>query len=102
MSALANDMARLLWWYMLWLMRRPWMKALQRRWLRMGSEARQIARLRGFIKQNRFARRWGLLVIRIGMNFVLASALLTIVYLAVLNLYLSGAFSGPKPEQGIG
>ena len=99
MSALANDMARLLWWYMLWLMRRPWMKALQRRWLTWVRESRRENAKRAVKRQNAWARKWGLPLLRGAMTVLLISVLITITYLIATNLYESGAFQVPQREK---
>lgn len=96
MSWLANEMARLLWWYMLWLMRRPWMKALQRRWLTWVRPHKRVAAKKAVLKQNKWARKWGLRTLSIAMNVVLASLIITITYLVAINLYEVGAFEVPK------
>ena len=90
-------MARLLWWYILWLMRRPWMKRLQHRWLTHIVRERKRAKAReDVLRQNRFARKWGLKGLTVIMNFVLASLIFTLVYLISVNLYEAGVFEGPK------
>ena len=48
------------------------------------------------MRQNRFARKWGLKGLTIIMNFVLASLTLTLVYLIAINLLEAGVFEGPK------
>jgi len=95
MSALADEMARLLWWYLLWLMRRPWMKRIQRRWLGWVRESRRQGAVKAVKSQNKLARRWGYKTLRLVMNLLLASVLVTVFYLLTLNLYESGAFQVP-------
>ena len=96
MTALADEMARLLWWYLLWVMRRPWMKRLQKRWLTWVRESRREGAVAAVKQQNKLARKWGLKVLRIAMTALLASILLTVCYLVALNLYESGAFHVPS------
>jgi hypothetical protein len=102
MSALASELARLIWWYMLWLMRRPWMKALQKRWLTWVRESKRDSARIAVRRQNRWARKWGLPLITISVNLLLASVLLTMVYLLAINLYESGAFTVPAEKQRAG
>lgn len=88
-------MARELWWAMLWFMRRPWMKRLQRASTRIFGEARQAKAVASLQRQNAFARRYGLPLITIALNLMLASILVTTAYLILLNLGESGALTVP-------
>lgn len=95
MSALARLLARRLWWALLWLMRRPWMKRLHRAtaaWLPEG--ARRRAR-RSIVRQNRLARRYGLMTLTFSFNLLLASLALTLTFMAALHLYESGVLTLP-------
>jgi hypothetical protein len=99
MSAIAKDMARLLWWYLLWVMRRPWMKRLQKGWLNWVREAKRQGAAESVKKQNRWARRFGLPLLTLAMNLLLVSVILTVAYLTAINLYEAGAFSVPTTPQ---
>lgn len=96
MSALANFLARLIWWSCLWLMRRPLIKKLQRRSSHFfpkgfGSRARD-----SFIRQNRFARRNGVRIIAAILNLFFAYTLVLIAYVMVLSLNEDGFFTLPR------
>jgi len=89
-------MARLLWWYMLWLMRRPWMKRLQKAWLKFVPEGRRVRANDSLRSQNRWALKYGLRLLTGAMNFLIASMLVTILYLVAINLYEAGSFQVSK------
>jgi len=76
------------------------MKRLQKFWLNriVRSNKRERARAE-VMRQNRFARRWGLKGLTIIMNFVLAMITITLVYLISVNLYEAGLFEGPKSDN---
>jgi len=78
---------------MLWLMRRPWMKRLQRNSAKLFPASMQDRAHRSMVRQNRFARRIGLPMLTVSMNLFLASILLTTTYFAVLSLYESGTLT---------
>lgn len=95
MSALADYLARRLWFYMLWFMRRRWMKRLQ--WRTMGHAKREEepARWEQFKRQNRFSRRIGLPLMRFMMNVFVISILISFSYATAVYLYSIGAFTVP-------
>ncbi len=96
MSALAAWMARRLWTAMLWLLRRRWMKGLQRGSAQMlPPRMRQGARA-SIARQNRFARRYGLSMLTVSLNLLLASLALTLAYFVALHVIDSGALSLPE------
>lgn len=99
MSDFARASARWLWFWMLWLMRRPWMRRLQRRWLLMVPEHRRARALESMVAQNRFALRYGLRTLVVCFNVLYASIALTVVYSVVVRLYLSGALTFPHEAQ---
>lgn len=77
--------ARRLWAAMLWLMRRPWMRRIQRAsygWLppRMQEAARQ-----NIARQDRFARRVGLPLMRLTVFIVFFSLASTVAFMLVLR-----------------
>ncbi|MBN9500963.1 MAG: hypothetical protein BGO01_06150 [Armatimonadetes bacterium 55-13] len=94
MSAFARFLARISWKGMLWLMRRPWMKSLQRASTNLfpPGQKRERAKL-SMVRQNKFARKVGLPILTVAYNLLLASVILTTSYFVVLNLYESGALS---------
>lgn len=95
MSALARKWARILWFGMLWLMRRNYMRRLQSAsigWL--PASIREKAR-RALIRQNAFARRIGLPLTTVTLNIFFASIALTFVWFACLWLFEHGILSVP-------
>src|SRR5579884_351077 len=98
MSAVATWLARHSWYWMLYFMRRPWIKRLQHRWLRAvpGEPYKRFPR--GFVRQNRFARRVGLPLLTFTFNLFLASVYITFAYEGAVYMLESGLFQGPdKP-----
>jgi hypothetical protein len=99
MNALAREMARLLWWYLLWVMRRPWMKRLQNGWLKLVPPKQREKADAIQKKQNRWALKYGLPTLQVAMNFVIASVALTLVYLIIVNLNEAGTFHVPQKSD---
>src|ERR1044071_7425341 len=97
MSAVADWLARRCWFWMLHFMRRPWMKRLQHRWLRPVEGEPYLRFPEGFIKQNRFARKFGLKLLRLSINMFLASVFITLAYYAALYM-LKNEYSSPPPQ----
>ncbi len=95
MSAIANFLARHCWFWMLYFMRRPWMKRLQHRWLREVPNDRYKQFPESFKSQNRFARRWGLPLLKFSLNMFLASVFITAAYFAAISMYENGYFNPP-------
>ncbi|MCC7433842.1 MAG: hypothetical protein IT363_04095 [Methanoregulaceae archaeon] len=95
MSLIAKLLARELWWAMLWLMRRPWMKRLQRASLRLLGEKRRARARDSMRRQNAFARKFGLPLLVFTINLLLASMIITLSYFALIHLSESGALSVP-------
>lgn len=81
MSGLARLLARNLWAAMLWFMRRPWMKRLQRgsiQWFPEGP--RRDHAWESFRKQERFARKYGLRILTAVIMVCLYSIALAVAY----------------------
>lgn len=97
MSAIAHWLARRVWWGMLWLMRRPWMKRLQRASTRLRGPEHEHKAWESLKRQNAFALRYGLKVITFSITLLLASAAITGSYLLLLRLQESGALHVPGP-----
>lgn len=95
MSALARYLARLLWGSMLWFMRRPWMKRLQRASRNLFPANKRDQAWRSMVRQNRWARKVGLPMLTVAVNLLLASLVLTTTYFVVLGMYESGTFTAP-------
>lgn len=85
-----NWLVNQVWGGMLWLMRRPWIKRLQRASYSWGSEARQAKMRRAFIRQNQFARRYGRPMLRWMFSLLLAWSLIVFAFLFATNLQSSG------------
>lgn len=95
-SSPVDFFARKLWWGMLWFMRRPWMKRLQRwSWQIQPESRREKARL-SLQRQNLFALKYGLRLLRLTVMLFFGSVMLTLSYLAVLELQQAGAFEVPR------
>ena len=95
MSAIADFLARRSWFWMLYFMRRPWIKRLQHRWLRAVPDDPYLHFPESYIKQNRFARRWGLPLLRLSYNLFLASVFITCAYFIAVSMYENGDFNPP-------
>ena len=98
-SALADVIARRLWWGMLWFMRRRPIRLLQRRWLTWVRESKRDSALKSLKRQNQWARRYGLRMLRFAVTVLLASAVVTYSYGFVLQLYEQGVLSPPETLQ---
>lgn len=86
MTPLADWLARRTWWACLWFIRRPWVRRLQRfstDW-RRNPDARARARA-GLIRQEQFARRHGLRVLRVTYLVCLYVIALQIAYVLAVN-----------------
>lgn len=90
MSAIATFLARHCWYWMLYAMRRPWIKRWQHRWLREVPGEPYLRFPDSFVRQNRFARRFGLQLLTLTFNLFLASVFITVAYYAALGLLDSG------------
>ncbi len=77
-------------------MRRPWMKALQRRSSFLFPPSRRGRAHESFMKQNAFARRHGVRILTMVFNLVLAVVVLDIAYWGTLSLYVNGFFNPPS------
>lgn len=102
MSAIAHWIARQLWWGMLWFMRRPWMKRLQRASTRIFGPAREARARESLKRQNAFALRYGLRILTVAVMVLLASALITGSYLLLGYLNENGVLRVPGTEPVIG
>ena len=77
-------------------MRRPWMKALQRKSSYLFPPNRRGRAHENFMKQNAFARRHGVKILTAVFNLVLAVVFLDVAYWGVLTLYVNGFFNLPQ------
>lgn len=95
MSYIANWLARLIWRAVLWLMRRSWMKGIQRKSILIVPKTFREQAWKSQVKQNQFARRTGLPMLKFMMNLVLGSIIVTMTFLGAMRLYESGYLTMP-------
>lgn len=81
---------------MLWLMRRRWIRHLQRLPLRYANAGRRETVKRRMLEQDRFARRHGLRLLTFAILLFLWSVALTIVYIAGYALLDAGMLRPPE------
>jgi hypothetical protein len=81
---------------MLWLMRRQWMKTLQRKSILILPPGMRERAWQGMVRQNRFARRIGLPMLIFMMSLVVGSLLVTGSFLIAMRLYELGYLSVPR------
>lgn len=96
MSGGIGRLARWLWGHILVSMRRPGVRALQRRsieWLPERMRAKARADLR---RQNRFALRYGEAILRWSLTLMVASITLQLVYALVVYWSIRGVFTPPE------
>lgn len=96
MIALAGLLARKLWAAMLWLMRRRWIRRLQRMPLRFARPGRREIVKRRMLEHDRFARRYGLRLLTYAILAFLCSVALTVVYIAGYALLDAGLLRAPE------
>ncbi len=92
-------LARQLWFVMLWWMRRPFIRRLQRMSLayvmrRKGESARTK-----YLSQERWARRHGLNLIHTSLRLLMISIGCTAIYFGFLEAVEKGYFQIPVPEE---
>lgn len=69
-----NRLSRTVWYGVLWLSRRPWAKRLQRASIQLAPERLRPRMRASMARQNAWARRYGLRVVRLSLTMVLLSA----------------------------
>lgn len=98
MTRIAAWLARRLWWAMLWLMRRRWIRRLQRAsyaWLPPKMQERSRASL---VRQNELARRYGLRLLTATITLFLLSVAATGAFFVFLRLYDAGLLRRYEPS----
>jgi hypothetical protein len=95
LNSVSTYLARQLWWWMLWLMRRPWMKRLQRASMRWAGSDRESRLRQSLIRQNAFARHVGLWVLTFSINLLLGSIVVIGAFAAAIELRDSGLLTYP-------
>lgn len=99
MYRFARRIARILWWASLWLMRRRWIRKLQRasiRWL--PPQQAEKARL-NLVRQNALGRRIGLRLITVMVTLFLISLAIQLVYSSAIYLVETGVLAPKNLEQ---
>ena len=96
MSAIASFLARWSWYWMLYAMRRPWIKRWQHRWLIEvpGEPYKRFPD--SFMRQNRIARKYGLPLLTLSYNLFIGSVFVTLAYFAATYMYENGMFNPPE------
>lgn len=89
MSRVARWLARLLWGHMLWTMRRPFIRTVRR------STAKRFGSWESVKRQDRFARRHGLPLLTAMLTLLVASMVLTAMFLAAVWMSEEGLFARP-------
>lgn len=93
---IARWIARRVWWAMLWLMRRRWMRRLQRASVNLFPASKRDAIRESMIRQDRFARRWGLMILQFAILIFLYSLVFTLLFFGLLALIERGYFRVPR------
>jgi hypothetical protein len=81
---LAHRSARITWFWMLWFMRRPWIKNLQRKSVLLIPPAFRERAAASSQEQNEFARKYGLTILTYSFLVLYASLALTLCFQLVL------------------
>jgi hypothetical protein len=100
MSSIANFLARLIWFGILWLMRRKWMKAIQKQSVRILPKGMQERAWDGLVRRNRYFRHVGLSMLKFLMNLVVGSLIITSTFLTAMRLFESGYLTIPYKAGG--
>lgn len=94
MTGLARWMARIVWGAMLWYLRRPAVKRLRRNWVIVLPPRMREGAWQAIVRQDRFARRFGLAALTAAFTLLVGSMVLTVSFLIVIKLYESGIIGG--------
>jgi hypothetical protein len=84
---------------MLWMMRRPWMKRLQRAAEGLVPERKRERVKVSMNRQNRWARRVGLRLLTFSFNVLLGSMIVTGAYFLILGIYEAGYLDPTEAMQ---
>lgn len=84
----------------MWLIRRPVVKRLQHAGLRLVPESKRPAALENLRRQNRFARRHGVTLLRWSVMAFFASIAITLAFQATLWLVDAGILTPPDSAVG--
>lgn len=95
MTPVADWIARRVWWGMLWLMRRRWMRALQARFVALAPTPAARERAKASMRrQDQFARRHGLVILRWAILVALYIVALQIAYAIVVAFLVASQSAG--------
>lgn len=101
MSYVARVIARQLWAAMLWFMRRPWMKKLQRGSVKLFPEGdRRDRAWASFRRQERFARKYGLKILTVVVTLCLTSVVLLFAYSLIMRALEEGWLPSRETQAG--
>lgn len=81
---------------MLWLMRRPWMKRLEKATFLLVPERFRPGVFNRHLRQNRWARKFGLPILTASMNVFLATVTVSAMYVSAIYLEASGILTPPE------
>lgn len=99
MTSWFDRITRAVWGSMLWAMRRPWIRKLQRKGTTFMPEGRWRDRARQtYLRQERFARKYGLGLLRLCIKFVLAVWVFGIGYVALYYAFEQGWIPQKVPD----
>lgn len=90
MKPIAHWIARRVWWAMLWFIRRPKIRRLQRMGLNLVPESRRERARQNTRRQEQWARRYGLTILTWSFTFLLYVVVATLAYLTVLRIISEG------------
>lgn len=85
MIPLARPIARLIWYAMLWFMRRPLIKRMRRAAPNLLPPEKREKAWRNMVEQDRWARKHGVQILTVAVGFFLLSLFLVVTYLILLD-----------------
>lgn len=85
----------MVWYAMLWFMRRDLIRAAQRFWINRVPEHRRAKTWAAHCRQNRWARKYGLTILTVSFTIAYAMVVLTVAYSLAVAVVISGYF-GPR------
>lgn len=83
----SRSISRFLWYCMLWVMRRPWMKELRRRSPMLLPESRRAQAWERIKAQDQWAMRHGKGILQFLVSLLMASAFVNAVYLGLITYW---------------
>ena len=101
MESLAEWIAKNIWFGMLWLMRRNWMRKLHSIALGSLPKSARNAILHQMNRQDRFALRNGRMILKFAILVLLSSLAISIAFEIFWLCYLHGVFIHPENSQSL-